>query len=177
LNNIAKRYARTLYELSLERRELEQAEADILVVKKLLRGDSGFREFVLNPLVKYRIRMDTIRKIFEDKLSDFVLNFLLFLCSKRRLAELESIIFEFKKLLMEYRNQAEGELISAFELDPLQVDQIHRKVETATGKKVFLKRRVQSDIIGGFVVRVGDRVIDSSIRYQLNILRERLKTR
>jgi F-type H+-transporting ATPase subunit delta len=93
---------------------------------------------------------------------------------KKRIALLPAIIDVFHRLVLAYRNTVEGELVSAVALNETQVEKIKTNIETMIGKSVLLKEDIDTSIIGGFVVRVEDLVIDNSIRYQLEKLREKL---
>ncbi|MBN2424670.1 MAG: ATP synthase F1 subunit delta [Calditrichaceae bacterium] len=176
MSRVAKRYAKAIFQLAVEQKQLPAYKEDFERIKNLIHESGDFRSFLLNPLLNDHQRADIIKKIFEGKVSESVLNFLLLTAEKRRLSLIETMVDYFNKMYLDYNNQIEGELISAVEILPKQFDKIKASVESAVGKQVIFTKRLEPAIIGGFVVKVGDSVIDNSIRYQLNKLREKLKT-
>lgn len=177
MSRVAKRYAKAIFQLAVEQKKIPAYKEDFDHIKNLIHQSEDFRSFLLNPLLNDQQRVNTIKKIFEGKVSESVLNFLLLTAEKRRLPFLEAMVDYFNKMYLDYNNQIEGELISAIEILPKQFDKIKNSVETVIGKQVIFTKKIEPAIIGGFVVKVGDSVIDNSIRYQLNKLREKLKSR
>ena len=105
------------------------------------------------------------------------MNFLDLLAEKKRISILPQVAEEYKAMMLAFANKVEGELISAQKLSRDQASKIKTKVETLTGKAVLLTEKVDKNVLGGFVVKVEDWVLDNSIRYQLVKLREKLITR
>ena len=99
------------------------------------------------------------------------------LAEKRRIAVLPAVVQQFREMLLEYQRILEGELISAVPLEKKQFESIKKHLEEMLGQTVTLQTKIQPEIIGGFVVRIQDLVIDNSIRLQLNKLREKLSAR
>jgi F-type H+-transporting ATPase subunit delta len=90
---------------------------------------------------------------------------------------LPAVVEQFRRMLLDYQNILEGELISAVPLEKKQFEAIKKRLEEMLGQTVVLQPKIQPEIIGGFVVRVEDMVIDNSIRLQLQKLREKLVAR
>jgi len=174
VKRIARRYAKALYELAVEQRIIDEIERDFNEISDLLSANEEFQEFLSNPLIHEKKKYDVLKEIFSDRLHELTFNFLLMVNEKKRIELLTDIIDEFRRLMLEHRNEVEGELISAIDLETEQVSKIIDNIETMIGKSVSLKQQIDRSIIGGFVVRVQDLVIDNSIRYQLNKLREQL---
>lgn len=177
MSRIAKRYAKALFELAVEDKKLADVHGDLQHIENVIRESEDFRKFLSDPLLNEELRLKTLKSIFEGKVSSPTLNFMKLVSEKQRLFYLDMMIGNFNQMYLAHHNQVEGELISAVELQADQVDRIKSKVEKATGKEVLLKQTLQPHVIGGFIVKIGDTVIDNSIRFQLNKLRERLKTR
>ncbi len=174
MNRVAKRYAKALFQLALEEQNIEAIEADVDNIRSILQRDESLSAFLANPLISESKKANVLKDVFKGKTETLTYNFLLLLAKKKRASLLSEVVYVFRLLLLEYRNQTEGELVSARELNEDQLEQIKKNVESATGKSVQFKHRIDDELLGGFIVRVGDKVIDSSIRYHLIKLREQL---
>ncbi|NOX88843.1 MAG: ATP synthase F1 subunit delta [Calditrichaeota bacterium] len=177
MNRVARRYTKALFELAQEQKILSKIDHDMQLIRKLIEESSDFQDFLSNPLIAEAQKQDILKEIFEKKVEQLTLNFLELLASKRRIAALPAIATQFRDMMLKYQNIVEGELISAVPLDREQSDLINKYLEKMIGKTIRLEQKIQPEIIGGFVVRVQDMVIDSSIRLQLNKLREKLTAR
>ncbi|HGY56854.1 MAG TPA: ATP synthase F1 subunit delta [Caldithrix abyssi] len=177
MSRVAKRYAKALFELAEERKVLEKVYEDLQTVSDTIKDSEELRNMLVNPLVNEADKLKALNGIFSGPFQDLTRNFIELIAEKRRLPILPDIISKFYYMMLEYNNQVEGQLVSAVDLEARQVQEIGKQIERITGKKVILSKRVEPSIIGGFVVKVEDMVIDSSIRSQLNRLREQLIAR
>jgi len=109
-------------------------------------------------------------KVFGSDLSEHVRNFLLLLIDKRRETALPSIVKEYQILANEGRNITEAEVTTAMPLAPFEQQALADKLSGLTGKKVILKTSIDERIIGGVIVKIGDKLIDGSITRQLKTL-------
>lgn len=174
MSRVAKRYAKALFQLGIEENKLEQLENDVTQIKILLKESNEFQTFIANPLISEIEKSKILAELFKDKLSDIGYNFLQLLTEKKRSFILPNIIDQFRLLLNQHRNILKGELFSVIDLSDDQVKKIKQNVEKMTGKTVMFEKRLDPSIIGGFIVKVEDIIIDNSIRFQLRKLRERL---
>ncbi len=177
MNRVARRYTKALFELAQEQKILSKIDHDMQLIRKLIKESSDFQDFLSNPLIAEAQKKEILSEIFEKKVGQLTLNFLELLASKRRIAALPAIAEQFRDMMLKYQNIVEGELISAVPLDLEQSDLIKKYLEKMLGQTIRLEQKIQPEIVGGFVVRVQDMVIDSSIRLQLNKLREKLTAR
>jgi len=177
LNRVAKRYTKALFELAQERQMLDKVEKDMEEIRKLIDESDDFREFLANPLITESAKQEIVRELFADRIQPLTLQFLELLTEKRRIAILPAVVEQFREMLLEYQHILEGELISAVPLEKKQFESIKKHLENMLGQTVTLQSKIQPEIIGGFVVRIQDMVIDNSIRLQLNKLREKLSAR
>lgn len=177
MSRVAKRYAKALFELAAEENILNEVNADLMQLKQIINESEGFDLFLSNPLINDSKKLKLLMELFKGKLSETTLRFLKLVGQKRRLNILADIVARFKTMMLEHQNQVEGDLISATELSHDQVRQIQQNAKSLIGKTVLLKQKLEPATIGGFVVKVEDLVIDNSIRYQLNKLREKLIAR
>jgi len=174
LSRVAKRYAKALFQLGVEEKKLEHLENDFAEMENLLKESDDFSLFIANPLISESEKAKILAKLFKGKLSDGGYNFLQLLTGKKRSSLLPDCIEQFHLLLNQHRNILKGELVSVVDLSDAQVNKIKDNVEKMTGKSVIFDKRLDPSIIGGFIVKVEDIIIDNSIRFQLNKLRERL---
>ncbi|MGD9898379.1 MAG: ATP synthase F1 subunit delta [Calditrichaceae bacterium] len=174
MNRVSKRYAKALFELAKEQNKLEKIDADFLELKKLVDTNDEFNNFIANPLISKSVKYQIVKQLFESKLDDLTYRFLLLVNEKNRISLLPEMIERFNVLLLNHRNQVEGEVVSVVELSGLQIGNIQSNIEDLIGKTVILKQRLDPDVLGGFVVKVQDIIIDNSVRYQLIKLREKL---
>ncbi len=177
MNRVAKRYTKALFELAQEHGILEKIEADMERLNRLIGESDDFRSFLSNPLISESAKQKIVREILADHVETLTFQFLELLAEKRRISILPAVIEQFREMLLAYRHVLEGELISAVPLEQKQIETIKKHLENMLGQTVVLQTKVQPEIIGGFVVRIQDMVIDNSIRLQLNKLREKLSAR
>lgn len=177
MNRVAKRYTTALFELAQEYEIIDKVEKDMEHIGKLIDESQDFRDFLSNPLIAESAKQKIFRELFANRVQKITFQFLELLTEKRRIAILPAVVQQFKEMLLEYRYILEGELISAVPLEDKQFESIKKHLENLLGQTVTLQTKIQPEIIGGFVVRIQDMVIDNSIRLQLNKLREKLRAR
>jgi F-type H+-transporting ATPase subunit delta len=173
---VAKRYAKALFELAAEEKILETIESDISLIDQVTAENTDLADMLGNPLINNQDKFSVLKEIFAGKINALSLNFLDLLAQKKRLMLLPDMVAAFNSMMLKYHNTVEAELVSAVELSADQADKIQKSIESMTGKKLRMEKRLDPEIIGGFVVKVEDVVIDNSIRYQLAKLHEKLIT-
>jgi F-type H+-transporting ATPase subunit delta len=174
LSRIAKRYAKALFELAQEENALNQVSKDFELIRDLLKNSKDFHQFTKNPLISITERKKILDKIFLEKISETSNNFLKMISQKKRLDHLGEIIARYFDFVKAEAGVVEGELFAVVELKSSQIKKIKENMERLTGKEVILNEIIDPNILGGFIVKVGDLVIDNSIRNQLERLRKQL---
>lgn len=174
MSKVAKRYAKAVFELAVENNVLENTEKELLQIENSIKSSSELENFLLNPLISHMKKAEIMDDLYKDRVSGLTYRFLILVAKKGRLSKLSEIIEYFKRFVLVYRNQVEGELLSAVSLSGEQISQIRKIIENMTGKIVLLKEKIDTDIIGGFVVRVEDKLIDMSIRNNLEEMKKKL---
>ena len=167
-------YARSVLELAQERNQVREIGQELSAVRELLVDNPGFREFLDNPGVGANERGAALEKIFKGRVSELVYFTLRVLNEKGRLRLLDQIIAGYDDLLDELFGNVEVDVTSARQLDAEQVAHIGRRVGEILGKTAVVHQYVDDSILGGLVVRVGDQVLDASVRYQLQAVRQRM---
>lgn len=173
-DQLAIKYAQALYEVASERGILEQAEEQLALVGSTLRDYEDLANLIYHPRVLPKAKKEVITRVFGQDLAEAVHNFLLLLVDKRRESILPSIIKEFKNLTNEARNIIEAEVTTALPLSDEQHTALAQKLGQVTGKNVILKTKIDANILGGVVVKIGDKLIDGSVARQLKMLQTTL---
>lgn len=173
---IARRYAKALLLIGKEDGQAETYRKELERVAGLIEGDKALEQAVNNPLYNADGRRRVLKTV-TDKLglSNVMKSFLLLLFDKGRIGFLSSINQFYGKLADELKGLARASLVSATELSDETVEKIRQTLSKKTGKEVILDIEQDPGLIGGIVTKIGDLVLDGSIRTQLNNMRESLK--
>ena len=173
---IASRYATAIFELAKEGNALAALETDIATLDAALKDSAEFRDVIASPIYSRDDQGAAIAAVADKAgLSDIVKNTLGLMAAKRRLFVLPQLVAELARLIAEEKGEITAEVTSA---QPLTDDQIARLSETLKarmGKDVKLNTAVDESLIGGLVVNVGSRMIDTSIRSRLAALQNTMK--
>lgn len=170
------RYASALFDLASENGTVSAVETDLERVGQAIRESGDLAVLIRNP----QISRETAGKALEAVagvlgLSDLTKNFLGVLAANRRLSALPEIIRAFAAIAAAQRGEATAEVTSAHALTDDQVEQLRQKLEVREGRKVKVRTSVDPELLGGLVVTIGSKRIDSSIRTRLNSLAQAMK--
>jgi F-type H+-transporting ATPase subunit delta len=174
LSRVAKRYAKAIFELSIEENVFESTEAELRQIGDAVKENSELENFLKNPLISHIKKSEIVEQLFKDHVSELTYRFLVLVAKKGRLAFLGDIVDYFRRFALVHRNQVEGELVSAVSLSDEQVGKIRKIIEDMTGKIVLFTEKIDTDILGGFVVRVEDKLVDMSVRSSLEQMKKKL---
>ena len=169
---VASRYAKSLLELADEKGVLEQVHQDMVLFSKTTSETRDFKLLLRNPIIKHDKKLAVLNAIFKGKVTDMTLAFFTIITRKNREAILDQVALEFEKQYNLKKGIQEVSLISATPLTSDLRKELSDLVARQTGKTVQLLETIDQNLIGGFVLRVGDNQIDSSVRTTLR----RLKT-
>ena len=173
-NQLAVKYAQAVYELAMEKNMLSAVEEELHLVESTIASYEGLSTLIYHPQVLAQVKKETIHKVFGQDINDFVLKFLLLLVDKRRESILPAVIDEYVKMANQARNIMEAEIITALPLAESQHTALVSKLSLATGKQIVLKPQIDRSIIGGIIVKIGDKLIDGSVVRQLATLKKAL---
>ncbi|MCF6187110.1 MAG: F0F1 ATP synthase subunit delta [Desulfobulbaceae bacterium] len=174
---LARRYAKALFSLGKEQGKNENYSEALGAIAELYK-DESVENALINPLYPLDARQKVMAKIAELAKADTILtNFLNLLLEKKRADILPDIAHEMQVMVDQEQNISHGSVVSAIELDDALKEKIQQTLEKITGNKVILEASVDPSIIGGVVAKVGDLVLDGSIKTQLNGLKESIKGR
>ncbi|MCB2057626.1 MAG: F0F1 ATP synthase subunit delta [Novosphingobium sp.] len=170
------RYAAALYELANENKAVASVESDLDSLGRALGESADLAALIRNP----QIGRDAAAKAMEGvadllKLSALTRNFLGVLAANRRLAALPDIVRAFASIAAAARGEVSAEVTSAHPLSSAQLKALEARLKAREGQDVKLSAKVDPEILGGLVVRIGSTQIDSSIRTRLNTLAQAMK--
>ncbi|UCC73415.1 MAG: ATP synthase F1 subunit delta [Gemmatimonadota bacterium] len=171
---VARSYAEALLELALADDAVEVYAEELGQMVHLLETQEDFRLFLDTPRVEPADKKQVLREVFEGKIPDRLLRFLLVVVDKRRQRVLPEICREFTELVNEHLGRLQVDVTTATEPGAALKADIKKRLDSYFGKDVLPRFRTNPRIIGGVVVRVGDRVMDGSIRHRLQTLRRSL---
>jgi len=175
---LARRYAKALFSLGKEQNKVEEYSETLGAIAGLYRETEAVVDALTNPLYPLEARQKVMAKIAEMVKADKIMtSFLDLLLEKKRAAILPDIAEVMQTMVDEDQNISHGSVVSAIELDASLQKKIQETLEKITGNKVILETRVDPSIIGGIIAKVGDLVLDGSIKTQLNGLKESIKGR
>jgi F-type H+-transporting ATPase subunit delta len=173
---IARRYAKALLLIGKEDGKTETYREELAGFSALIERESALEQAISNPLYNAAGRKKVLETVLEKlALSGIMKSFLTLLFEKGRFIYLSSINDFYQKLADELKGIARASLVSATELSSETVEKIRTTLSNRTGKEVILEVEEDSSLIGGIVTRIGDLVLDGSIKTQLLNMRESLK--
>ena len=164
---LARKYARAIFELACEDNALKEYGADLAKVQKLYTECPELKAYLCNPNIQPEDKKSLLREVFEGGVREMVLNFLLLLIDKRRMMVFDAINAIFGQLSNEKLGIAVADVTTVEALRPEQIKELTARLESITGKQVSLREHRDPSLIGGVVVRIGDRRIDGSIKGRL----------
>ncbi len=171
---IARRYAGGLFELTQENKASDEVYRDFSDLADLLKADRTLLQFVAAPQLLDSDKAAVIEKVLKGKVSDYLYNLVQLVVEKHRSDFLVEIGAEYEKLYNESRGIVATRLVTAVPLTDAELNTIKAKLAKITGKQITVDTEVDPKIIGGIIAFVGEKIIDRSVRHDLDILRERL---
>ena len=173
MEEIAQVYSRALFEAAEDQDKLDVVREQVGAFADALEENRDLAVFFFSPYFSTEEKKDGLGKVL-DGADDIVRNFLELLVEKHRMPAVYRIRRAYDALWEEANKLLPVEVTSAIELDRETVQQIGDKIGERTGRKVQLESKVDPDILGGIVVRVGDRILDASIANRLESLRKQV---
>jgi len=170
MEEIAKVYARSLFEVAREQGKLDQLREQLGEFVHALNEYRELAIFFFSPYFSVKEKEDALARVLVDAEPIF-LNFLSLLIEKHRMPVIFRIRDAYEQMWEEENRMLPVEITSAIELDPDTLERLSREISERTGRKVKLAAHVDPDILGGLVVRVGNSILDASIRNRLEQLR------
>ena len=171
---VAGRYARGLFILTEKRGETVRALEDLKGLNEVLKPGSRVGNFLASPGVRLADKRESIRRALDGKVARTVVLFVDLLLRKKRLTEYETIVTEFEALVEKLQGVQRAHVVSAVPLTDAEQKRLHAELERHTHSKIRLTSEVDSNLVGGALVRIGDRVIDRSVATLLKAIEQQL---
>ncbi len=170
----AERYARALFLVAERRGEVHEALADLTSLRGLVVSDPRLDAFLRSPLVPLERKRALLRSALGKRVIPPVSGFLDLLLRKKRVELLEAAVDSFEAQVRAWQGLQEAEVVSAVALTGDELGRLKARLERVTGLTLELRTRVDPGLVGGLYVRIGDRVMDRSMRGLLQSLQDRL---
>lgn len=167
---VANRFAKALFDLARERGELDQVYNDLKTIRRLNRENRELNSMFESPVIKTEKKVTVIIEVFSSLVSNTTLEFMQLLANKNREGYIPEIAESFIRLYFESKNLVMAHITTAIPLDDDLRKKFSEVVKRRTGKDVELKEKVDSGIIGGYILRVGDMQDDTSVQSKLTRL-------
>ena len=175
-SGVAERYASSLFELALEAGSIDAVGADLDKFQSLLDQSDDLKRLIASPVFSAEDQAKAITAITDKAgISGLVGNFLKVVANNRRLFAVPGMISAYRVIAAEHRGEITAEVTSAHALDEAQETELKAALKSVTGKDVAVSVTVDPSILGGLIVKVGSRQIDSSLRTKLSTLKLALK--
>jgi F-type H+-transporting ATPase subunit delta len=171
LNTITTPYAEAFLQVAESRKELDQVVDQAKAVLSLWQNSPELRQAMASPVLEVDAKKAALEKLFSDQLTPCFLNLLKLLADRQRIGVLDAVLERMLELYREQRNIALAHVTSAMALSDEQQAELSKKVQAVAGTdKLEINLSVDPDLIGGFVVKVGSKVIDASLAGQVRRL-------
>ena len=174
MSAVAKRYAVALVSLASEASSLDAVASDLDHLADLLESSDDFRSFIQHPLIPPEAQTKSLEALFKGKCDKLSMNLLLLLVRRERLAALPDIVDQARAMIREEKGVLPVEVVSAEPFLKRQEDELAKKLAARTGKTIDLTVTVDESLLGGFRLRMGDRVEDYSIATKLETFKQNI---
>lgn len=171
---VAIRYAKGLFRLALEKKEIDDVAKDVEQISQVFHGNENLVKFIENPVIKESQKKELLRAVFEGKVSPYVLSLFDLVIEKNRETYLKAILRNFQMLYKEHKGYKEIVLTTATTASEDVKKELATKVSKKLNADIRVETVVDDKIIGGFVLRIDDLFLDKSISTQLKNMKKEL---
>jgi F-type H+-transporting ATPase subunit delta len=170
------RYANALFQLAKEAKVLDSVSNELVKIKEILHEDKEVLSAILNPSISKTNKIKLFDIIVEkNELSKLVSNFIGVIVKKNRVNYFLEIIKTFENLLASLKGERVATISTAYALTDAQLDDINSKLKDKFNADFNIQLNIEPELIGGLKIQVGSQMIDSSIKNQLQLLKEKMK--
>ena len=176
VSGVSGRYATALFELAREEKSIDAVRADLDKFEAMLADSADLKRLVRSPVFSAGEQSKALAAVLEKAgIAGVSANFLKVLTANRRLFAVADVIRAFRALVARFKGEATADVTVAEALSDKNLDALKPALKTVTGKDVALNVKVDPSIIGGLVVKLGSRMVDSSLRTKLNSIKHAMK--
>jgi F-type H+-transporting ATPase subunit delta len=170
---IARRYAEAVFGLALKQKTLEQTLDDVQGIADLF-SKHTLAFLLREPKIPWQRKEKALREALSSRVLPTSLNLALLIVQRGLVDLMPNIANELRQMVLDYNNQAVAEVTTAAQMDANQQSLVKRALERRVGKTILLQTKVNPEILGGVIARVGDQVIDGSVQQRLQVLKRQL---
>ncbi|HEX6484240.1 MAG TPA: ATP synthase F1 subunit delta [Ktedonobacteraceae bacterium] len=170
---IARRYAAAIFDIALRQNTIDRTLEDVQGIAQVF-SNRKIAYLLTEPKVSAQRKEAAVRQALASKVLPTSLNLALLVVERELVEAMPNIANELEKLVLDYKNEAKAQVTTAAPMDEAQSNLVKQALERITGRTILMQTRIQPEILGGVVARVGDQVIDGSVRYRLSALRQQL---
>jgi len=160
-------YAQTLFDIAAERQVIDVVKSDMNVVGDILTTEKYFRELMCSPYFTRQHKAGLLQRVFLEKLSELTMDFLMVVIGHNRIKFLPDIVARFNNLWNSYRGFLPVKVTVSRRMDDGWVEKLRDDIASAIKRNIRLEVTVDPFIIGGIIIRYGDRVVDNTVRTRL----------
>ncbi|MDD2622287.1 MAG: ATP synthase F1 subunit delta [Bacteroidales bacterium] len=171
---LAARYAKALFDLALERGEIEKVSKDIILINDVFHIHRDLRITINCPVVRADKKINILSAIFKSRVSEISYRYLELILRKKREVQITVICEEFVKLYKKYKNIITVNIYSPFTLDDKNIENIKTKIKGFTQAEVEVITYIKRGLIGGFAFKFDDYYMDMSVKKQLDFIKKEL---
>ena len=176
VSGVSGRYATALFELARDEKSIDPVKADLDRFDAMLADSADLKRLVRSPVFSADAQSKALTAVLEKAgISGIAANFLKVVTANRRLFLVSDVIRAFRALVARFKGEATADVTVAEQLNDKNLDALKTALKTVTGKDVALNVKVDPSIIGGLVVKLGSRMVDSSLRTKLNSIKHAMK--
>lgn len=174
---VASRYAKSIFDLAIELKNVDTIYNDMLLFGQVCSQNRKLVTLLKNPIIRYDFKLKVLTKIFEKHVDILTLKFFNLVCRKNRAAVLPEVSKIYINFYDIHKGVVRANVTSAVALSAQIKKDFEAILAKETGKKVALETKVDTSLLGGYILRVGDNQIDDSLKSKINNLRRELKRR
>jgi F-type H+-transporting ATPase subunit delta len=176
ISGVSGRYATALFELARDEKSIDPVRADLDRFEAMLTDSADLKRLVRSPVFSADSQSRALAAVLDQAgISGTAANFLKVLTANRRLFAVSDVIRAFRALVARFKGEATADITVAEPLNDRNLDVLRTALKSVTGKDVALNVNVDPAIIGGLVVKLGSRMVDSSLRTKLNSIKHAMK--
>jgi F-type H+-transporting ATPase subunit delta len=168
-------YGEALFELAIEEKKEKEMLEEVTLLSKILKENPDFSDMMNHPKILKEEKIEALENVFKGRFSDELTGFLVLILQKDRYKDIDGILADFVSKMKEYLKIGIAYVTTAVSLKDSQKKEIEKKLlDTTSYETMEMHYAEDSSLIGGMLIRIGDRVVDSSIRTKLEHLTKEL---
>ncbi|EYE89882.1 hypothetical protein Q428_00625 [Fervidicella metallireducens AeB] len=169
----SRRYGNALFEIAIEKNKLELFLEELKDVRNILTSHEELRSLLHHPNIPFEQKKKVIFKIFKGKIEDEIVNLLIILIENNRISDIELVYYDYKYLVYKYKRKKIAYVTTAVEMTAEEVEALRQRLSDKYQSEIEVQNIVDPEIIGGVHLKIGDHIIDSTIKGQLTQIRKR----